>query len=157
MPCEERFVVTRTIAAPPSEIFAVLADPSRHADTEPEDWVRDAVDSAPITGTEQMFVINMYLEDFGGPYVMHNLVIAFEQDRTIAWSPGWLDNEGHHKPGGWTWRYDLTPDGAATTVTLIYDWSATTQQFRDLVGSMPPFGVDYIEDSLTSLDRAVTR
>ena len=30
-----RLVVTRTIAASPEEIFAVLADPSRHHDTEP--------------------------------------------------------------------------------------------------------------------------
>lgn len=80
MSSEECFVVTRTIAATPSEIFAVLSDPSH-----------------------------------------------------------------------------LTPDGAATNVTLTYDWSGTTQQFRDFVGSMPPFGMDYIEASLASLDRAVTR
>lgn len=157
MPAAERFVVTRTIAATPDEVFAVLSDPSRHQDTEPEDWVRGAVDSAPIIGTGQMFVIDMYLDDFGGPYVMHNLVVAFEPARSIAWSPGWLDRGGRHQPGGWTWRYDLAPDGAATAVTLTYDWSGTTQQFRDLVGSMPPFGVDYIEASLAALERAVTR
>ena len=33
----ERYVVTRTIAANREEIFAVLADPSRHHDTEPGD------------------------------------------------------------------------------------------------------------------------
>jgi hypothetical protein len=57
----ERYVVTRTIAAAPAEIFAVLADPSRHCNTEPGDWVRDAVDTAPITGTGQMFAMNMFL------------------------------------------------------------------------------------------------
>ncbi|HEX9175212.1 MAG TPA: ATPase, partial [Mycobacterium sp.] len=39
---DERYVVTRTIAATPGEIFAILSDPSRHRDTEPGDWVRDA-------------------------------------------------------------------------------------------------------------------
>ncbi len=34
----ERFVVTRTITAPPAEVFAVLADPARHQETEPGDW-----------------------------------------------------------------------------------------------------------------------
>ncbi|EUA35796.1 hypothetical protein I552_6598 [Mycobacterium xenopi 3993] len=38
----ERYLVTRTIAARPEQIFAVLADPSRHHSTEPTDWVRDA-------------------------------------------------------------------------------------------------------------------
>jgi hypothetical protein len=47
----ERYVVTRTVAARPEQIFAVLADPSRHHLSEPTDWVRNAVDSAPITGT----------------------------------------------------------------------------------------------------------
>lgn len=76
----ERFVVTRTIAAPPAEVFAVLADPQRHQDTEPGDWVRDAVSREPITGAGQIFVINMFLEFAGGHYVMHNLVTDFEQD-----------------------------------------------------------------------------
>ena len=58
----ERYVVTRTIAATPEQIFAVLADPSRHQNTEPGDWVRDAVDTAPITGTGQVFAMNMYLD-----------------------------------------------------------------------------------------------
>jgi hypothetical protein len=57
----ERYVVTRTIAARPEQIFAVLADPCRHHNTEPGDWVRDAVDTAPITGTGQVFAMNMYL------------------------------------------------------------------------------------------------
>lgn len=70
----ERYVVTRTIAASPADIFAVLADPSRHRNTEPTDWVRDAVDGAPITGAGQMFAMNMYLPQAGGHYVTHNLV-----------------------------------------------------------------------------------
>ena len=84
MSTDERCVVTRTIAASPAEIFAVLSDPSRHKDTEPGDWVRDAIDTEPITGTGQIFAVNMFLERLGGPYVMHNLVTVFEQDRTIA-------------------------------------------------------------------------
>jgi hypothetical protein len=51
----ESYAVTRTIAATPHEIFAILADPSCHCNTEPTDWVRDAVDKAPISGTGQMF------------------------------------------------------------------------------------------------------
>jgi hypothetical protein len=152
----ERYVVTRTIAATPAEIFAVLADPTRHKDTEPGDWVRDAIDTDPITATGQMFAVNMFLEQAGGHYVMHNLVTEFDENRTIAWLPGQLDEAGNHGPGGWWWRYDLAPIGAGTDVTVTYDWSGTSQEFRDTVG-VPVFGADFIEESLATLDRTMTR
>ncbi len=151
----ERHVVTRTIAATPEEIFAVLADPSRHCNTEPTDWVRDAVDTAPITGTGQMFAMNMFLTQAGGHYVTHNLVNVFDKDRAIGWMPGQLDDAGNHAPGGWFWRYDLIPNGDRTDVTLTYDWSGASQDFRDQVGGMPLFGDDYLAGSLATLEQAV--
>jgi hypothetical protein len=153
-PAVERYVVTRTIAAAPAEIFAVLADPTRHQDTEPGDWVRDAIDVDPVTASGQMFAVNMYLAQAGGHYVMHNVVTEFDEDRTIAWLPGQLDDSGQHSPGGWFWRYDLTPNGADTDVTLTYDWSGTGQDFRDNVG-VPVFPEDFIVESLSALERAV--
>jgi hypothetical protein len=154
-PAAERYVVTRTVAATPAEIFVVLVDPSRHQNTEPTDWVRDAVDTAPITGTGQLFAMNMYLERAGGDYVTHNLVNVFEEDRAIAWMPGVLDDTGRHSPGGWFWRYDLAPNGDTTDVTLTYDWSGTRQDFRDRVGKMPIFAEDYLAASLATLERSV--
>jgi hypothetical protein len=152
----ERYVVTRSIAATPEEIFAVLADPCRHQKTEPTDWVRDAVDTAPITGTGQMFAMNMFLTQAGGHYVTYNLVNVFDQDRAIGWQPGQLDDAGNHVPGGWFWRYDLAPNGDHTDVTLTYDWNATPQDFRDRVGGMPVFPEDYLAASLVTLERSVT-
>jgi hypothetical protein len=76
---DERYAVTRAIAAAPADVFAVLADPTRHKDTEPGDWVRDAVDTEPITAVGQMFAVNMFLEQAGGDYVMHNVVTDFEE------------------------------------------------------------------------------
>ena len=156
MTADERYVVTRTIAATPADIFAVLANPTRHQDTTPGDWVRDAIDTDRVTGCGQMFAMNMFLERAGGHYVVHNLVTEFEPDRTIAWRPGNLDDAGRHNPGGWWWRYDLAPTDAGTDVTLTYDWSETGQDFRDSVG-MPLFGADFIEASLATLERTVTR
>ena len=152
----ERYVVTRTIAATPEEVFAVLADPSRHQNTEPGDWVRDAVDTAPITGTGQMFAMNMFHEQAGGHYVTHNLVNVFEKDHAIGWITGQLDDADNHAPGGWFWRYDLAPNGDRTDVTLTYDWTATPQEFRDRVGGMPVFPEDYLAASLITLERSVT-
>lgn len=152
----ERYTVTRPIAAPPAEVFALLANPARHQETEPGDWVRDAVSTERITNAGQLFVMNMFLEQIGGDYVTHNLVTEFEPDRTIAWKTGNLDESGAHQPGGWWWRYDLAPSGEGTDVTLTYDWTDTPQSFRDSVGGMPPFDEQFIAESLAALDRAVT-
>ncbi|WP_354056086.1 SRPBCC family protein [Dietzia sp. 2505] len=146
---------TRVIPAPPSEIFALLTDPTRHKDTEPGDWVRDAVTSEIIRGVGDVFVINMYIEAAGGHYVMHNVVTAFEPDRTIEWEPGQPDATGEIATGGWRWRYDLAPAGASTEVTLRYDWSATSQEQAAEIGGMPPFGPDFLEASLASLESAL--
>lgn len=152
---DHKFVVTRTIAAPPARVFALLADPARHPDTEPGDWVREAIDAAPITGTGQLFAMKMFLEQAGGHYVTHNLVTDFERDRTIAWRPGQLDDAGNHAPGGWFWRYDLAPNGEDTDVTLTYDWTDTPQSFADQIGGMPPFSEEYIAQSLATLDSSL--
>lgn len=151
---QQRYVVTRTIGASPAQVFTVLADPARHCDTEPGDWVRDAIDPKPITGAGQIFAVNMFLPAAGGHYVMHNLVTEFDQDRTIAWLPGQLDEHGQHAPGGWWWRYDLAPNGDQTDVTLTYDWTDTPQSFRDQIGGMPPFDTDFLTESLAALGRA---
>jgi hypothetical protein len=145
---------SRTISAPPQMIFAVLSDPSRHQDTEPGDWVRDAVDPEPIKGVDQVFAMNMFHPRAGGDYVMHNRVAVFEQDRTIAWDPGRPDEQDNLRFGGWQWRYDLRPDSDGTRVTLTYDWSACPQPLRDAIG-FPPFGPEFLDDSLAALDRAV--
>ena len=69
--------------------------------------------------------------------------------------PGQLDDAGNHDPGGWFWRYDLAPNGDRTDVTLTYDWSGTSQDFRDRVGGMPMFPEDYLAASLATLERSV--
>lgn len=151
---DERYVVTRTIAATPAEIFAVLVDPTLHRHTEPGDWVREAVSGASITETGQMFAMHMYREGIGH-YVAYNVVTVFEPNRAIAWLPGQLDESGSHDPGGWTWRWDLSPNLEATDVTLTYDWSATPQEVRDELGGLPPFPERYIEESLAALEHTV--
>ena len=155
MAADECFIATRTVVATPAAIFAVLSNPARHRDTEPGDWVRGAVTTEPITAAGQIFVMSMYLEEMGGDYVIANLVTVFEPDRTIEWKPGRLDAKGRHEAAGWSWRYDLRPDGGATDVTLTYDWSATPQFVRDGFSRMPPFGPDFIERSLSTLAATV--
>ena len=157
-----RYAVTRMIAAPPETVFALLADPARHHETEPTDWVRSSLeeDPAPLTEVGQVFGIEMFHENAHGRYDMHNRVIAFEQDRTIAWEPGQYGPDGELGTGGWTWRYDLAPAGGAdggpaTEVTLTYDWSAVPDPLQKEFG-LPPFPPSFLEESLAALERAVT-
>ena len=151
---QERYVVTRTIPAAPAEVFAVLTDPTRHKDTEPGDWVRDAVDTELITAQRPDVRGEHVSRPRRRPLRDAQPGNRIRTDRTIAWLPGQLDASGRHSPGGWWWRYDLTPNGAGTDVTLTYDWSETEQDFRDNIG-VPVFEIAFIEDSLASLERAI--
>lgn len=147
---------SREIAAQPDDIFAVLADPARHRETEPGDWVQASIETDTLTRQGQVFGINMHHEAVGGDYQMWNTVTALDPGRTIAWAPGRRDKNGDIAQGGHIWRYDLEPSGGSTVVTLTYDWSAMPHQAREQVGGMPPFGEAFLDQSLSSLAQAVT-
>ncbi|OAK52875.1 ATPase [Rhodococcoides kyotonense] len=151
----ERLSVSRTVSAPPSTVFAFLADPSNHHRTEPTDWVRDAIEPTPITGPGQVFPMNMYIEQAGGHYVIHNLVTVFQPNRAIGWLPTTVNDDGVLEAGGWWWRYDLAEDGDGTRVTLTYDWTDTPSFVRDQIGGMPAVPTEFLERSLASLDAAI--
>ena len=63
-----RYAVTRMIAAPPEAVFALLADPARHHETEPTDWVRGSLEDTPLIGVGQVFGIEMFHENAHGRY-----------------------------------------------------------------------------------------
>lgn len=153
---DEQLVRTHVIEATPTQIFAVLADPARHQETEPGDWVRGSIETEPLTEVGQIFGMNMYHERRGGGYQMWNKVTVLEPDRSIAWAPGMKDEAGDVTPGGHVWRYDLEPNGTATRVTLTYDWSGMPVQLREQIGGMPPFPAEFLDESLASLEQAVT-
>jgi hypothetical protein len=154
---EGRYVVARTVPAAPQAVFALLADPARHHETEPTDWVRGSLeeDPAPLTEVGQVFGIEMFHENAGGRYEMHNRVIAHAQDRTLAWEPGQYGPDGELDTGGWTWRYDLAPEEGGTLVTLTHDWSAVPGPLTEELG-LPAFPPSFLEESLAALERAVT-
>ena len=92
----DRLVHTRTIPVSAEKIFALLADPRRHHETEPGDWVRGAIDDAPITAAGQVFSMDMYLDVVGGAYRIDNTVTTFDPPHAIGWDPGARPT----KPGG---------------------------------------------------------
>src|SRR5947209_4671592 len=124
----ERVTASATIEAAPEAVFAVLADPSAHADIDGTGWVREALDDDRITAAGQVFRMAMYHPNHPDKdYKIANRVEVFDEPRAIAWKPGTESPEtGELSFGGWIWRYDLEATGPSrTTVTLTYDWSAS--------------------------------
>ena len=147
----------RTVHAFPQEVFALLADPSRHHPTEPRDWVRGSLEKqpAPITEVGQVFGMEMFNTHRGGRYEMHNRVTVLEPDRAIAWAPGQRTADGEIAAGGWFWRYDLEPATDGTRVRLTYDWAETPQETIEKIGGMPAVSERYLGKSLAALAAAV--
>jgi uncharacterized protein YndB with AHSA1/START domain len=148
---------TTVINAPAEAIFAVLADPARHAAIDGTGWVRETAASKPLTAAGQIFRMPMYHAGHpDGNYETAIRVQVFDPPSTISWETGYDADDGTLRFGGWNWRYDLTPAGPAkTTVTLSYDWSAATESTRELIG-FPPFPPEHLGNSLAHLAELVT-
>ena len=154
----ESMSATTTIDAPAEAIFAVLADPSRHASIDGTGWVCESRDGKPLTEAGQVFRMNMYHPNHpDGNYRVANRVQVFDPPRAISWEPGTdADDDASVVPGGWVWRYDLVPAGpSGTRVTLSYDWSAVSDLTRERIG-FPPFPQAHLDNSLAHLAELAT-
>jgi len=111
----ERF--SAIIAATPTAIFDLLADPSRHREFDGSGTVGESSSSAPQR-LELGAKFGMGMKRFV-PYRITNEVVEFVEDELIAWR--------HF--GGHIWRYRLEPvesatgsAGPSTRVTEEFDW-----------------------------------
>jgi hypothetical protein len=153
---DERLSATTIINASAEVIFVVLADPAKHAAIDGTGWVREPLDSKPLTAVGQVFRMAMYHPNHpDGNYQMANRVQIFDPPSAIAWEPGQDNDDGGLRFGGWVWRYDLTPAGPSDTkVTLSYDWSAVPDLLRQHIG-FPSFPADHLGNSLAHLAELV--
>jgi len=153
----EILTATTTINASAEAIFAVLADPARHAAIDGTGWVREPLDRKPISAPGQLFRMAMYHANHPkGDYEMVNRVEVFDPPRAISWEPGYDPGDDNVRFGGWIWRYDLAALGPSDTeVRLSYDWSAVPEESRRQ-GQFPPFSHDHLENSLAHLAELVT-
>jgi hypothetical protein len=97
------------VAAEPAEIFAVLADPRRHAELDGSGTVKGAMQGPSQLYKGARFGMRMRL---GVPYAVRNTVVEFEENKRIAWR-----HFAHH-----IWRYELEPVSGGTRVTETFDW-----------------------------------
>jgi uncharacterized protein YndB with AHSA1/START domain len=156
---DETISATTIINDPAEAIFAVLADPAKHAAIDGTGWVREPLDGQPLTEAGQVFRMAMYNDNVpGGHYRMANRVQVFDPPRAISWEPGMETGDDNPQIVGHIWRYDLSPAGPSRTeVILSYDWSAVPGSLRQrLPFPFPPFAADHLTNSLAHLAELVT-
>jgi Polyketide cyclase / dehydrase and lipid transport len=152
----ERIEVQRTIAAPASDIFAVLCDPQGHVAIDASGMLQDA-DGDPVQAVGDSFVVHMdreSLNDFPqlGKYDVTVEIGEFEEDRLISWTI-----LGQIRPQiGHVYGYRLEPDDAGTVVTSFYDWSNIDATWRD-AKIFPVISEGALRATLGILDRTVRR
>ena len=153
---DESLSATRIMRAPGEVVFAVLADPTKHAAIDGTGWVRRSLDGKPLTAAGEVFRMAMYHPHHpDGDYQVANRVQVFDPPNVISWEPGQDSDDVGLTFGGWVWRYDLTPAGPSESeVTLSYDWSAVPEIVRQHIG-FPPFPADHLINSLDHLAELV--
>lgn len=146
---DKKISVSRTIAATPKEIFAVISNPARHVEFDGSGQIVSDEKSDRVTANGQMFTMNMNAEHMGGDYQTDNHVTGFDENRLLAWKTAPAGTE----PKGWEWMYELTPEGTdQTVVTLTYDWSKVTDKELLKKVSFPVIKEDALEASLSRLE-----
>ncbi len=118
--------VDRVIAAPPTSLFAVISDATRHPEIDGSGQLVRLKDGGgePLT-MGATFGMSMKL---GVPYSVSNTVVEFEQDRRIAWQTTLAGPLGRYL-GGRIWRYEFDPVDGGTKVTESWDISQDKQAF----------------------------
>jgi hypothetical protein len=152
----ERIDTQRTIAAPASDIFALLCDPQGHVAIDSSGMLQ-AADGDPVQVVGDSFVVHMDRESLNdypelGKYDVTVEIKEFEQDRLISWTI-----LGQLRPQiGHIYGYALEPadDGAGTVVTSFYDWSDIDPKWRD-AGIFPVLSEGALRATLGILDRTV--
>ncbi len=143
---ERQVSVSRVIDATPEEIFAVIADPSKHPVIDGSGMVQgETFGPDRLTGEGQTFGMKMR---YGGvlPYRIKNTVREYEENRRIAWA-----HFGKHR-----WRYELEPVEGGTKVTETFDWStSTTPRAIEMMG-YPKKHPASMEATLERLEELVT-
>jgi uncharacterized protein YndB with AHSA1/START domain len=142
--------VERVIAAPPSDLFRIVADVTRHPDIDGSGMVVKPKSGAPQTlSLGSTFGMSMKK---GLPYSMSNTVIEFEPDRRIAWKTGPAGFLGHFI-GGRVWRYEFEPVEEGTLVRETWDISEDKQAIFFRRGG---WSSDTAHDITKTLERLAT-
>lgn len=131
-----------TVGASAADLFAIVADPSRHGELDGSGTVGDSVQVEGPLRLGSTFSVRMH--QFGLPYRVTSTVTAYEQDRVLEW----------RHPAGHRWRYEfkqIAPGRTEVTET----WDYTTSKAPKLLEllRMPARNTTGIEATLAQLAR----
>jgi uncharacterized protein YndB with AHSA1/START domain len=102
------------VHASPAEVFAIVADPRRHAELDGSGTVRDNIRGPAPLHLGARFSTKMRM--FGLPYRITSTVTDLKPDRLIEWS----------HPLGHRWRWEFEPvSPSITRVTETFDFRDT--------------------------------
>jgi hypothetical protein len=129
--------VSRRIEAPAEQLFALLADTANHPLIDGSGMVREPAPAVKVSGTGDVFMINMH-NDHDGNYQVRNVVVGYLADRRIVWAPmtPTSNPEERHAvdPVRYEWGYELAPDGpGATVVTETFDCRRAPEDLRKIL------------------------
>ena len=152
----ERIEVTRTIAAEPAAIFAVLRDPQGHVAIDSSGMLQSA-DGELVSEVGDSFVVHMdreALNDYPelGRYDVTIEISVFDPDREIAWKVRGVIRP----PIGHIYGYRLAPADGGTLVTSYYDWRDIDPKWR-AAGIFPVISEGALRATLGILARTVAR
>jgi hypothetical protein len=99
------------VAAPASELFAIVADPRRHHELDGSGTVGDNIRAPEPLEIGSRFTTKMRM--FGVPYRLTSTVTALTPDQLVEW----------RHPFGHRWRWELhATSPAITRVTETFDY-----------------------------------
>lgn len=140
---------TRQIDASAAEIFDILSNPQRHAETDGSGMVVSADQGDRLKNVGDTFTMNMTKED--GDYQTTNEVFAIQENKLIGWKN--VENTTAGVKVGAKWLYELEPiDADNTNVTLTYQRDELEE---NLLSMSEKFDDDFLAKSLDSLAAAV--
>jgi uncharacterized protein YndB with AHSA1/START domain len=150
----ERFEVQRTIAASPSDIFAVLTDPRGHVQIDSSGMLMSA-EGDRVTAVGDSFLVHMDRESLNdyplGKYDVTVTITRLEPEALIEWTiSGVIQPPIKHLYG-----YRLEPADGGTLVTSYYDWSEIDERYRDR-GIFPVIPEAGLRATLGILTRTLT-
>jgi len=143
--------VQRVIDAPAAQIFALLADASRHQEFDGSGTVRDAVGEPEPLAMGSRFGMSMHA---GLPYRMVNTVVEYEPDALIAWQTRPDYPLANKLIGGRIWRYELQPANGGTLVRE--SWDISREVFPFLLRPLASITRKNMTTTLERLDALVT-
>ncbi len=150
-----RIQVSRTIAAEPAAIFALLRDPQGHVAIDSSGMLQSA-EGVPVSAVGDTFVVHMdreALNDYPelGRYDVTVKITAYEPDVEIAWTI----LSAMDPPLGHVYGYHLRPVESGTEVTSYCDWSGAHEVWMDS-GIFPVLDDGALRATLGILARQVT-